>query len=55
MKRLLSGLLVVAVCSVAHAGYDYVIEEGRYGLPSLEDYETLLMTGGGGRAGYDGP
>ena len=31
-----------------HAGYDYVIEEGRYGLPSLEDYETLLMTGGGG-------
>ncbi len=40
--------LVLLSTSAVFAGFDYVIEEGRYGLPSLEDYETLLMTGGGG-------
>jgi len=40
-------LTIAAVCvNGVFAGYDYVMEDG-YGLPSLHDTETLLMTGGG--------
>jgi hypothetical protein len=49
MKRLCFLLMVAVVCgSSVYGGYDYVIEKGRYGLPDLDGYETLLMTGGGG-------
>jgi len=48
MKRLILMLMVVLACAGgACAGYDYVIESG-FGLPDLENSETLLMTGGGG-------
>ncbi len=39
------GLLFCAI--PVNAGYDYVIEDG-YASRTLKDYETLLMTGGGG-------
>jgi hypothetical protein len=32
----------------AFAAYDFEITEGRFGALTVEDHETLLMTGGGG-------
>ena len=39
----------VLCCAItANADYDYVIEDGYFAGLTLNDYETLLMTGGGG-------
>ena len=40
-----AGVLCCAV--TANADYDYVIEDGYFETLTLNDYETLLMTGGG--------
>ncbi len=48
MKPFITGILLVAVLSVsAFATYDYTITSGFIGTLTLENSETLLMTGGG--------
>ncbi len=41
-------ILILAICSVTLAGYDYTITDGYFGTISLKNMETFLMTGGGG-------
>ena len=43
---------VLCCAAAANADYDYVIEDGYFGGLTLNDYETLLMTGGGTHAEY---
>jgi len=45
---LIAGIFLCCVV-VANADYDYVIEDGYFGGLTLNDNETLLMTGGGHR------
>ena len=45
-------MVIVAILSLSPlsvAGYDFVITEGDFVGLTLEDHQTLLMTGGGGR------
>ena len=54
MRLWILKVTLVFVCvGAVRGGYDYVIEGG-YGLPNLNDSQTLLMTGGGG-ADFMGP
>jgi len=46
LSILVTGILCCA--AVAGADYDYVIEDGYFETLTLNDYETLLITGGGG-------
>ena len=39
--------IFLCCATAANADYDYIIEDG-YASLTLNDYETLLMTGGGG-------
>jgi len=47
MKRFIAVLLTTVLSSYAVAGYTYEISSGYFGTLTLEDSETLLMTGGG--------
>jgi len=48
MKFLILIMGIFLCCAAAaNADYDYIIEDG-YASLTLNDYETLLMTGGGG-------
>jgi len=47
--RILILTIVLLLCCIASvsSGYDYVITDGFFGGLTLDDYESLLMTGGG--------
>jgi hypothetical protein len=47
MRPLFVSVIVLGVSVCTLAGYDYTISSGYYGDTTLENSETLLMTGGG--------
>jgi len=47
LSILITGIFLCCAAA-ANADYDYVIEGGYFEALTLNDYETLLMTGGGG-------
>jgi|GEM_PF-3549613 len=47
MRSLFVSLIVLGVSVCALAGYDYIVSSGYKGSLTLENSDTLLMTGGG--------
>jgi hypothetical protein len=48
MKTLILAVMVLLCCTVSvSTGYNYEITEGYFDTVTLDDYESLLMTGGG--------
>jgi len=50
MKLLILSILIVTFLTLPAGAtiYDYIIEDGYFEAITLNDYESLLMTGGGG-------